>query len=804
MDREQSSSPADWKKYADSSELKEIPLKSYHDANMATGTLTMRDVYLEYPQSGVDGLDKVQAFAEILAFLPRTPIDLSRSVITRLCARVLTAGSDVTLEFIPAKRQDCTFCIYADTQDCKISYVVKGTDHGGSLNWTPKPGDKEKLVGVEITFATGNNKPHIEYLKDYGDAIPHSQLYKSLETQLRVASVLFWTAPAIAISQTSYIATVTSLSDGLGMMNLQAVTLGQQLTAQTVTGPNTSYAPILKMKNYEKAVQSLIDTADAFEIQYHRFKDQKREVEERLAAWDVMADHVKDVERQRKISTATAAAKHEQAGEVVSTLREQFKEDNLVIQHAQSALRLGIEEWKDKMEFKAAYEIIGAVLGFVVSIAMLCTGSSSPPRVDKVIKAVEDAWKIGGEGRKVTSETLKKLASCVTVIYKLYPMIDKAVKALKALEENPDADVDKISDVVGGDADAAAIVSIAEWDNWILESDEQLEFAVQNNISGANEYRLALRRHAINAKALVLAQAEAIKAGQEYIHASLEQAASARDLERLDGLKKKWKEEKKLDDEAEAKFYDRFMSIRISIVVQMRNLTWAYKYAALEDSRVVLSTQKSAAYYHQDLSTIMEEVNTYMEKYPGGYTIMKPVPMGAVDLPAAFASDLVHSLKTTHTATFTFVPRSSNVPHDPHIAGPFTDGCHFRVVGLHVFLVGVVSKAHVAAETNPPFKLRVSTSGVYADIANDVGRVLQFTTRPLVNRPFEYSMEGDVPKVHVEPIRPSEDYSEPTPFTKWTITIKNPEVMDLDKLADIKLEWTAKYLPSTQRKARTA
>lgn len=46
--------------------------------------------------------------------------------------------------------------------------------------------------------------------------------------------------------------------------------------------------------------------------------------------------------------------------------------------------------------------------------------------------------------------------------------------------------------------------------------------AVDENIDGASAYKLTLRKHSINGKQLVQAQAEAIKAGQEFIHAQLE------------------------------------------------------------------------------------------------------------------------------------------------------------------------------------------------------------------------------------------------------------------------------------------
>lgn len=146
----------------------------------------------------------------------------------------------------------------------------------------------------------------------------------------------------------------------------------------------------------------------------------------------------------------------------------------------------------------------------------------------------------------------------------------------------------------------------------------------------------------------------------------------------------------------------------------------------------------------------------------------------------------------THSASFSFIPQSPNSPADPTLPGPFSDGCHFRITGLLVFLVGAVPKSHPRATAQAQFKLAVSTSGIYSDVAKDQS-ILQFSGAPLTNRRCEYSMDGDKHITHVKPIEPSDDYSAPTPFTKWTITIKNYDELDLSKLTDIQLKWSAKF-----------
>ncbi|GFF40818.1 hypothetical protein IFM46972_06340 [Aspergillus udagawae] len=794
-------SPKEWKDYAQLSEVKKVPLREFQDLKSGASKLTRkkilttRAVYLEYPQIVPDGIKYVRAFADVIALKAQTEIDLSKSKLTMLAARVLTADSSMNLEFIPADSQDCAVTIYASILDHPLSYSVKGTSYQGVLKWTPKPDDNKTYAGVKILFHSGSKEPKIEYLHKYNDALPQDQLLQSMKTQIRIASVLFWTKPAIAISLASYLASATSKLENQGVMNLQAVTLGQQLAAQAVVGPNMSYAPVLSTDVYKEVVSSLVATAKAFEEQYNRFQDKKEQMDKRLQAWDTMTGHAKDVEQMRQSFTKAALDKYTQATDVASCLKIQFEADEQALADANKALQDGLKKWKKQQQFRAAYKIIGAVLGFAVSIAMLCTGSSSPPRIDKIIDEVATAEKIAGEGKKVTSSTLKSLLKGAGVLYKLYPTISDAVDSLKLLQTDPGGAGKKITEVTGIDADSAAIVSLADWDNWILQSDEQLEFAVKQEIEGAKEYRLALQKHAINSKALIQARAEAIKAGQEYIHSSLEQTVSTQDLKRLDELRERWGKDELLYKEAEARFYDRLMTVRTSIVIQMRNLTWAYKYAALEDSGIGLSADKSTAEYSEDLSNILIHIANYKEKYPYGFQTLQPQAMGVKDLPTPYISALIESLKTTHSASFTFIPQTPNTPSDPSLPGPFSDGCHFRITGLLVSLVGAVPKPHSsgATQAKAQFRLAISTSGVYADVAKDGSTILQFSGAPLVNKRCEYSIKKGEPVFSVTPIEPWNDYSSPTPFTKWTITIRNADELDLDKLTDVQLKWTAKF-----------
>lgn len=268
------------------------------------------------------------------------------------------------------------------------------------------------------------------------------------------------------------------------------------------------------------------------------------------------------------------------------------------------------------------------MIGVAVNIGELCLlgmggAGGAEKAVEEGVNAVEKAEEIAGQvSKELSSATLKKLLDCVKVLQTIYPNITNIVTAVKALEGNPSAEIPTTGDISGsnqGDADANLIVTLAAWDKWVLESDNQMQVAVDNNIGGAAGYRLALRKHAINGKQLAQVQTEAIKAGQQYVQAQMNVLNSDKDVERLQQLKDDFKGQDEVYQEAAARFYDRVMAMRTSVVIQLRNLTWAYRYYALAESSVQLDATKAVADYKQDIYTIASEIQAADEQYGSDY-----------------------------------------------------------------------------------------------------------------------------------------------------------------------------------------
>lgn len=249
--------------------------------------------------------------------------------------------------------------------------------------------------------------------------------------------------------------------------------------------------------------------------------------------------------------------------------------------------------------------------------------------IDDVLEAIDVAKKIINDvksaeenteqqDQKISSDTLQHLAECMGPLEKLYFSMMTIVEAVKKCETDPNAGIPPVDDISGtshGDADAELITALDAWDTWTLEAVDQLDFAIKHSIGGAKEYQVALQKYSIHGKALAQAEAQATKAGQEYVQAEMEVISCNQDIRDLQDLLDRYTGEADMYAEAEAKFYDSFLFMQTSVAIQMRNMAWAYKYWALEDSPLVLDSQKSTAEFRRDIYLIDDAMNTVNSKY---------------------------------------------------------------------------------------------------------------------------------------------------------------------------------------------
>ncbi|KAI9927078.1 hypothetical protein MW887_003461 [Aspergillus wentii] len=780
--------PAQWLEYAQSKIVSSIPLRQ--EKRSEQNTSIQRDVYLDDSAIIKQPEQLLYVYTDVFALTkPEITISPPDIGLVRVQTRVLTADTPVHLNVTPGTT-GCEVSIYASLLNQPITVSSGGAD---PVHLDLGPGTDH--VGVRLMIRPG--QVHAIYQKHYNQ-VKDEDTQASLETQLQIALALCWRSIPVSISLCSYVVAVTANPALYPRLNIQAVALGQQLAAQAMTGPDMGYAPVLNIDSYKETVRDALRAVAAFEEQYVRFQDKKESLDVQIKAWDTMLEKA-NTQRQIHMNLRRLALdKYNDARTAVARCLEQFLADNKDINSAAQVFRRGLENWAAKEFLKAAFDITIGVLKFTSAIGKFADdrpgkGAEALSQAKAAIDALRQAWQLPNQREKrLSPATLEGLTNCMVGLEKMYPITDEMVEGVKKLESDPNAKIPTLSDISGGrdgDADASAIVTLAAWEKWCLESDQQVEFGVSQGVEGASAYRLALQKHGVSGKALAQVQAEAVKAGHEYIQAELELIGCNKDIADLKELRKNFKGQEDVYAQAELKFFKRFLAIRTSLVMEMRKLVWAHKYWALEDSTVILDSGKLSADFQADLLTLDSEMESADEKYATDYQPFNwTVPSS--DLPSNYGEQMIEGLKgDTHSASFTLAPADPKT--EPNFASKFINGSHFRLDGLETFLRGVVPKPEAVKNGVAPVDMQILTSGVYSDIKD--GKIFHFTSIPRsVRLSYDLTESGARGDTHIHATFPTKEHAEPTPFTQWTIKLLHPEKLDLSGLTGVDLEWTGK------------
>ncbi|RAK84954.1 hypothetical protein BO79DRAFT_274000 [Aspergillus costaricaensis CBS 115574] len=784
--------PADWQKqYALSDVVLAVPVKK--DAGMKDrDTGYQRDVYMtstDFVKSLTH--NPMYVYTDVLAFdSAGTTLSSTTDSMFVLAARVLTADAPVTLKVQPAPYTGCVLRIYASILDQPVTVQSPNASQSVRLEL----GQGTDHVGAVVTVQTDSIS--VAYYQQYFD-LPDEVFEASLATQLRIAQALFWQEPSIAISLCAHVATATARPALYPALNTQAVSLGQQLAAQAMTGPDTSYAPALTISQYRQTVEDAIDALDAFQTQYERFQDQEASVEDHKAAWTTMLQQAINQQALREQARDLASDKYSDACATRDSCHDLVTAGRHELDAAQQAFEEGLLAWEEQAVFIGVYGLLTGILTFGEQLYRISAASV----LDDVLKAIKGAADIidqvkqaekntAAQDRHISSDTLQQLTECMGPLETLYFSMVTVAAAVKKLETDPNAAIPSVDDISGtrqGDADARLIITLAAWDTWTVNSVAQLDFAVAHAIRGAAAYRLAIQKYSINGKALAQADAQATKAGQEYVLAEMEVITSQKDIKELQELIDKYTGEEELYATAEAKFYDSYLFMQTSVAMEMRNMAWAYKYWALEDSPLVLDSQKTTAQFRNDVYLIDDAMNTINSKYDRILQLLTQT-VSSNDLPSNYGPLIISDLQSeTHSASFTLTP-STDPDSEPSFASIFTDGSHFRAAGLIAYLRGARPRSENLQNGVYRVNINLSTSGLYADIQD--GKIFHFTRGPQTARvSYDIDANGEIGEVHIDGSFGDEVHAYPTVFTQWTIQLLDGDKLDLSQLTGVDLAW---------------
>ncbi|EJP64254.1 uncharacterized protein BBA_06636 [Beauveria bassiana ARSEF 2860] len=804
----QPNTPAQWLKFSQLKSVDAIPNHESKDEDNAMGP-SYRSIFLD----GTSILQQLPGYCEMytdILALTEPEIQMSADELTDLeiNARVITADQPVHLNMSTRGAKSCVMVIYAAVLDQPISVSIQGNQRTEL-----ELGADSGHLQAEIKFDEGQLK--VSYRDRHGD--DRTPVYQAfLDTELRVALAVCWSLPAVAISICSFVAKSAATAGSHALSQAQAVSLGQQLAARAMTGPDSYFAPTLTFDDFAVTLESQRKAAEAFQHQYENFQAAKDRVDDAKAAGETLLATVQHEKETRLDLQSQALGKYQAAAATVDACDKLLSDDEEDLRHAKDWFETGLDEWIRRQTFLAICTILGAVFQFAAGIYAVGKGSGDPGAVEKIVEDVEKAEKAAGAAEDVIlgSKAFKQLWEYTKALGKLYPHISDVVSAVGKIDrlgDDDEIDIPTLGGDVSGsdgtDADASLIMSLAAWDEWQLDSDQQMEWATsQQNpaIDGASEYRLTLRKHAIHGRALAQAQAEAVKQGQEYVQATLIVLQANRDIEAIDGLLAHYEEEKDAYAQVEAKFYDRYLQLQTTLAIQLQYAVDACRFYTLKEPAVILDSQMSV----DDVTSCIADLRGAMQdvdiQYANGYTPTTPTTFSD-ELASEFPETVIAGLKSSekgYSATFTLlpIPGANYDPGPENYAYPFTGGFHYRLNGLEPRLMGVKPLPAAVHDGRALVRFRIETSGTYSDLGYDPdtkeSKVWHFVSKLRQNRyVYEVDESGAWLRDRERAQYDDHEHAQPPPFTLWKLTLENPEDLDLSTLDKLELHWDAFYRP---------
>lgn len=705
------------------------------ETTSAGSTLAVRDlvVSLDTVIAAVAAAPRTPVFVHVFADVLEIPASVNwplPPLALIIVARRVVAKAGSLLQLDYRTSPDPTILLYADEIEGRLA--VEAFIPGST---SPQPVDLTQFasLGVRVSLAGGAVEqtplPSIpEELLAFG-----GPLWMSFATNFEMASLLTESRPEVARGMLAWIYAAGSPSPLLREYALQSGALLAQLA---VSKGSVRYVPALSASVYRESAAGFGDAAKQYESEYRFFSAQATSKEEWIASATNMQQSFALTDAFNRQLVAQAEANLAAAEGAVRDMRLRFALARVPLVSRRARFESGIEIWKRDQAISAAIGIITAVIAFGGAAGELAAGD--PEGGAEAVKQTEAAAKEGA-----------KIAEAMAALTKVLKAGKEALEFVEKIRA-ASATIDVAAEGAGAAPAFNDVSAQAEWEVFRLEADDALQFAVDESIEGAGEYRQGLDELSIYGKALAATQASLIDTAQELARLRLQTAVSTRMTQIIADSIETMKASEKPDQLMLHLLYARGQNVKRWLFIAVRNYVRAYQYWALRPSSVSPSILASASKLVEDLATTQRDYEDVLASFPA-----PPQKFGddddgvAVELTDA---RLLDELRTTGATQFTL-----------DVANGAFHGCdRVRISRVRVWLFGA----------NGDTQVQIGTPGVYRDrLRNDS---FLFTSAPL-QRFFQYhgSPESGA-KITLDGAVADEQrfaFFEPTPFAQWTLSV---------------------------------
>ncbi|KAF2001030.1 hypothetical protein P154DRAFT_407341, partial [Amniculicola lignicola CBS 123094] len=605
-------------------------------------------------------------------------------------------------------------------------------------------------------------------------------LPRLLNFQYLVAASHVSINPALSMSLLNWVCLVTSTAAG-SMLNAQANSLRTSLAAQ-FSKTSVSSVPSLNIYSCKQILKSRLLAAQAFEDSFQTYMS----AEQSAVNWVYSgADLIRKSDNaldEYNFLSALANKRYDEALEANTYANKTFQDTQTLVNEASAKFKDGVAEWEKDQKIAAAKEIFSALISVGIAIAAtVATGGLAAPGAISVV------GKVGGTVSRIAKAiaAIKKIIETIQELYeKLEPIIEKLSALFEAIKQMVDA-IRRAETALGapnalkqGNMKLDALNAIAQWDIFDLQVGELEKEFKELDIPNQKDYLLALRSLVVYGKTFLLTQVNLVARGDELatVLLRLEQQKTARPS--LEAMMKHFSGNSAMVSILKTAMFDRLMSIRALVFVDVNSYVNAYMYHSLASHPpVLISAVKPVGDYFADAARLQSAVSQFGSTAAIQRKSFK-LNDKALDLDIA---QVISRFKADGKFGFTVSPTY------PAFEGMY----RVRLSRVRVHLRGL------KAQTPGSLRFTLQTSGRFLDIPEPDDKTAS-STRAFIGDPRALVFEKEVGIDGEETITCdgdyglNRDYTMQTPFTEWTVTIAHGglklEDIDVQALTGVEVE----------------
>ncbi len=302
------------------------------------------------------------------------------------------------------------------------------------------------------------------------------------------------------------------------------------------------------------------------------------------------------------------------------------------------------------------------------------------------------------------------------------------------------------------------------------------------------KYRTELEKLVIYGKAVITSQLSAIQFGREASNLILQKQINENQKTRLQRYIDQLSEDATKDEEMMHLLFSLQLNTKRWLYISLQNYRRAYRYWALRDSTVSFSITQSAAEFVNNKTQMEADFKNALQQFkPRVPQNMNRLEIIIPDTPEGLYKDVVKNFRDTGETQFVISLGDENLAGYERV----------RIDRVRIWLEGV------DASVSAPVQVLFSNIGSFSDrltLASngDTSPKVFAFSGPLLQREFDYQgVIGDANQIKVDG-NVAEDmaifYSQPTPFTEWSVKAPQGSKFDRTKVTAFRLELSGSVL----------